>query len=419
MKELIPQSKLDFWVKHNQNVLLEGKHGIGKTHLVLDTAKRHNLKLQYFSCATLDPWVDFIGIPKQRKDKETGKYYLDLIRPKVFAFDQVQFIFLDELNRADPKIHNAVLELIQFRSINGKKFKNLKMIWAAINPPASQTGGTNYHVAELDPALMSRFNVRISLPFDITDSYMIQKYGERIGRAIGPWWRALPMDTKDAFPPRSVDFAIDYMKKGGDVADCLPKQVVKREFLNVINGTQLVAVEEDSNLTIQQLADILTEQHIKELRTTTSVSRAAAIVSMVRQTRSADLIPFVKNRDRTFLDTVLACCSSVQLHFLYSRVDSRSLPKSAFIKHYLERNPSIVIDKTATQILDAYGMGKTVTKSKWDDDEDEADEEEDADPRRRYTDEDDEDEDADEEVVKLTKKVIAKKVMKTAKGKYK
>ena len=40
----------------------------------------------------------------------------------------------DELNRAKPKVRNAVMELIQFRSINGIKFNNLRMIWAAINP---------------------------------------------------------------------------------------------------------------------------------------------------------------------------------------------------------------------------------------------------------------------------------------------
>ena len=41
---------------------------------------------------------------------------------------------MDEFSRAHKKVRNAVMELIQFKSINGRKFKNLKIVWAAINP---------------------------------------------------------------------------------------------------------------------------------------------------------------------------------------------------------------------------------------------------------------------------------------------
>jgi len=52
-------------------------------------------------------------------------------------------LFFDELNRAHPKVLNAVFELVQFRSINGDKLPRLQCVIAAINPP-----GAGYHVQE-------------------------------------------------------------------------------------------------------------------------------------------------------------------------------------------------------------------------------------------------------------------------------
>ncbi len=131
---MISDKKLDFYIENGMNVLFIGRHGVGKTAMGKAAFERHNLKWKYFSAATMDPWVDFVGVPKETTDKETGENYIELVRPKGFHNDQVEAIFMDELNRAKDKVRNAVMELIQFRSINGVKFTKLKMIWAAINP---------------------------------------------------------------------------------------------------------------------------------------------------------------------------------------------------------------------------------------------------------------------------------------------
>lgn len=239
MQTLIPKKKLDFWIKNDVNVLLSGKHGIGKTHIVMDVARRHGLKLQYYSCATMDPWVDFIGVPRTRSGTlASGKkyQYLDLIRPKVWATDQVEMLFLDEMTRADPKVQNAILELTQFKSINGKKFKNLRCVWAAINPAPEDTGDVAYHVEPLDPALESRFQVRIQLPFEPALDYMTRKFGAQIGAAACAWWEQLPEKAKNAFPPRSMDYAITYVKKGGAAEDVIPSAVSRGGFMDMLNN---------------------------------------------------------------------------------------------------------------------------------------------------------------------------------------
>ena len=74
---MVNSQKLDFWIQHNYNVLFIGKHGVGKTSLVIESFKRSNLRYRYFSAATMDPWVDFIGVPRSNQD-ENGQF-LDLI----------------------------------------------------------------------------------------------------------------------------------------------------------------------------------------------------------------------------------------------------------------------------------------------------------------------------------------------------
>ena len=61
-------NNFDFWIENNLNVLLRGKHGVGKTAMVVDAFERNNLKYKYFSASTMDPWVDFIGVPKEKTD---------------------------------------------------------------------------------------------------------------------------------------------------------------------------------------------------------------------------------------------------------------------------------------------------------------------------------------------------------------
>src|SRR5574339_183824 len=94
--------KLDFWIKNNYNVLFKGKHGVGKTTSVLEAFNKSGLKWMYFSASTMDPFCDFVGIPKEVKD-ENGNSYLDLIRPRQFQNDEVEALFFDEFNRAPKK----------------------------------------------------------------------------------------------------------------------------------------------------------------------------------------------------------------------------------------------------------------------------------------------------------------------------
>ena len=134
----------------------------------------------------MDPWVDFVGVPKEKIDAN-GVSYLDLIRPKHFQNDEVEAIFFDEFNRANKKILNSVMELIQFKSINGKKFNNLKIIWAAINPEDDEQ--EHYSVEELDPAQLDRFHVIVDVPYIPNADYFRKVYGNDMADSAITWWK--------------------------------------------------------------------------------------------------------------------------------------------------------------------------------------------------------------------------------------
>jgi hypothetical protein len=219
---MISTANLNFWIKNNYNVLFRGKHGVGKTATILQAFDSHNLKFQYFSASTMDPWVDFIGVPKEKID-ENGNSYLDLIRPKHFQNDEVEAIFLDEFNRSSKKVRNAVMELIQFKSINGKKFNNLKIIWAAINPEDDEEN--KYDVEALDPAQMDRFHVVTDIPYQPHVPYFRDKYGPQIADVAVTWWKELTKEQKDLVSPRRLDYAMDMHTKGGDLKFILPNGV--------------------------------------------------------------------------------------------------------------------------------------------------------------------------------------------------
>lgn len=220
-------NKLDFWIRNNYNVLIKGLHGTGKTTRVISAFERNNLKWKYFSTSTLDPWVDFVGVPKEVKD-ENGNSYLDLIRPKHFANDEVEAIFLDEYNRSSQKVRNATMELIQFKSINGKKFKNLRFVWAAINPDKDESDedSQEYDVDKLDPAQQDRFEIHVEVPYKPDLTYFKNKYGSDVAGAAVDWWNDLSLKESLGVSPRRLDYALDVYIKNGDLRDVLPAKSI-------------------------------------------------------------------------------------------------------------------------------------------------------------------------------------------------
>lgn len=206
------EKNLEQYAEHNLNVLLIGTHGIGKTTIVKQLAKKLNLVFKYFSSSTLDPWAELVGIPVPDKERKSVDFY----RPE--ELEKAEFIFFDELNRADPKVLDSVLEVIQFKTINGVPLPNLKMVWAAINPPQD-----DYQVEDLDPVLVDRFHAYVKMQARISLKYMKEKMSEEVARACKDWWEDLNAAQKKVLTPRRLEYVGMMIDKDLNWHDALPQ----------------------------------------------------------------------------------------------------------------------------------------------------------------------------------------------------
>jgi MoxR-like ATPase len=212
---------LDKYINAGFNVMFHGKHGVGKTHMVMDAFERagweKDVTYKYFSAATMDPWIDFIGVPREMEDDKGP--YLELVRPKDFRDGNVEAIFLDEYNRAPKKIRNAVMELIQFKSINGHKFPNLKVVWTAVNPDDG-----NYDTEGMDEAQKDRFQAHVEVPFKPDPKYFAHKFGKDMAEAAISWWKSLSTEVQPKVSPRRLDYALEAYNMGIELRGAiLPK----------------------------------------------------------------------------------------------------------------------------------------------------------------------------------------------------
>lgn len=233
-------NRLEQYADIGYNVLLIGDSGVGKTAMIEEIFNSKFKNWKYFNGATMNPWVDFVGVPDRTKDEDTGLTYLTMVQQKDFATDQVEAIFMDELNRAKDKTRNAIMELIQFKSINGKKFNNLKLIWAAINE------GEDYDVERLDKATKDRFQIQISIPYEPSNDYFQGKYDD-IGIKAISWWNQLDSKARYNVSPRRLENAIQHFQRGlllSDVLSDITSQEIN-QFKNILKTHSPLTVSED------------------------------------------------------------------------------------------------------------------------------------------------------------------------------
>ncbi|NEQ96987.1 MAG: AAA family ATPase [Cyanothece sp. SIO2G6] len=134
-----------------QNILLVGKHGIGKSEIISHFYRqRQKLPVIPFFLGQMSDPGDLIGL--LHKDEATGR---SVFLPPYWwpDSDQAVVLFLDELNRARPEILQAVQDLTLNKTLAGKALPAGSIVIAAVN------AGEEYQLTELDPALVSRFNL--------------------------------------------------------------------------------------------------------------------------------------------------------------------------------------------------------------------------------------------------------------------
>ncbi len=139
----------------SHNIMLSGKHGIGKSQIITNFFESKGQKVVALFLGQMSDPGDLIGLPN--KDEATGKTIF--MPPFWFPTDgQPVVLFLDELNRARPEILQTIMDLALNRRLAGRALPPGSRIISAVND------GEEYQLTDLDPALVSRFNIYNFMP---------------------------------------------------------------------------------------------------------------------------------------------------------------------------------------------------------------------------------------------------------------
>ena len=91
-----------------QNIMLVGKHGIGKSRILEEYFSARGQKVVTLFLGQMSDPGDLIGLPE--KNSKTGR--TDFMLPYWFPVDDKPVVlFLDELNRARPEVLQTVMDL--------------------------------------------------------------------------------------------------------------------------------------------------------------------------------------------------------------------------------------------------------------------------------------------------------------------
>jgi len=132
-------------------VLLRGRHGIGKSEVVYQTAREMSLPIIERRASQMTEG-DLVGLPVIKGDRTSFN------PPDWFkaACEDPCVLFLDEVDRATPEVRQGIFELTDSRKLNGHVLHEDTLIMAAVN------GGehsSQYQVGDMDPAELDRWTV--------------------------------------------------------------------------------------------------------------------------------------------------------------------------------------------------------------------------------------------------------------------
>ena len=132
-------------------VLVRGRHGIGKSTVVYQLAKRLGLPVVERRASQMTEG-DLLGLPKLSKNVTSWCPPEWLAK----ACNEPVVLFLDEVDRATLEVRQGIFELCDSRKIAGNTLHKDTLIFACVN---GGEHGSQYQVGEMDPAELDRYTV--------------------------------------------------------------------------------------------------------------------------------------------------------------------------------------------------------------------------------------------------------------------
>jgi len=132
-------------------ILLRGRHGVGKSCVVYQTAATLGLPIVERRASQMTEG-DLVGLPVIDGNVTTFNppdWYKQ-------ACDEPVVLFLDEIDRATTEVRQGIFELTDSRKLNGHTLHTNTLVFAAVN---GGEHGEQYQVGEMDPAELDRWTV--------------------------------------------------------------------------------------------------------------------------------------------------------------------------------------------------------------------------------------------------------------------
>ena len=144
-------------------IMLWGNHGLGKTQIIMDFAKKNKWKMAYCAPAQFEEMGDLHGMPSivDPDNKISGDEYTVYSPPEWVPKEEGPgILLLDDINRADDRILRGVMQLLQNFELQSWKLPPKWQIVATANPDDG-----NYSVTPMDDAMLTRM-LHVTLKFD-------------------------------------------------------------------------------------------------------------------------------------------------------------------------------------------------------------------------------------------------------------
>lgn len=107
-----------FFIRSNQNLFLFGRRGVGKTHIALQAAQECKFKINYINLSVIER-PDLAGYPNIYAPGDVVTFKSPAFLPKLLDGKPDNIILFDEVDKAPPEVTAPLLEILQFKSING------------------------------------------------------------------------------------------------------------------------------------------------------------------------------------------------------------------------------------------------------------------------------------------------------------
>jgi len=248
----------------DDTVIMNGKHGIGKSQIVKQFAKEGDYHLEELFLSHQEVG-DLIGIPHTIEDGDSTitKWSIPIWLQRMNVASQQGkhcVLFLDELNRAPIDVRQSALQLVLERQIHEHILPTVNgtrtLIVAAQNP------ADDYQVDELDPALLDRF-----LYIDVEeDASAWLKWSRETGvnsivrdfiKEFPDRLHWTPADSPIGSSPRSWEKLSDFLNQ----KDNIPHEIL----FQVMKGKVGMEIASQFHSFFQNYVDVIKMEDIEEL----------------------------------------------------------------------------------------------------------------------------------------------------------